>query len=81
VAEPYTVGFPKPEEFFGFLVTGEETVVEVYAKTALLVSWMTVFVGDPLYNPYGKNRPGDGLKVFPSPKGVKNIFDSAPEDF
>jgi hypothetical protein len=56
-------------------------VVEVYAKTALLVSWMTVFVGDPLYNPYGKNRPGDGLKVFPSPKGVKNIFDSAPEDF
>ncbi len=81
VAEPYTVGFPKPEEFFGFLVTGEETVVEVYAKTALLVSWMTVFVGDPLYNPYGKSKPGDGGKVFPSPKGVKNIFDSAPEDF
>ena len=23
VAEPYTVGFPKPAEFFGFLATGE----------------------------------------------------------
>ena len=81
VAEPYTVGFPKPEEFFGFLVTGEETVVEVYAKTALLVSWMTVFVGDPLYNPYGATKGGLKKFVFPSPKGVKNIFNTSPEDF
>jgi len=81
VAEPYTVGFPKPEEFFGFLVTGEETVVEVYAKTALLVSWMTVFVGDPLYNPYGATKGGMKKFVFPSPKGVKNIFNTSPEDF
>jgi uncharacterized protein (TIGR03790 family) len=81
VAEPYTVGFPKPEEFFGFLLTGEETVVEVYAKTALLVSWMTVFVGDPLYNPYGASKPGVRKFVHPSPKGVRNIFDSAADDF
>jgi uncharacterized protein (TIGR03790 family) len=81
VAEPYTVGFPKPEEFFGFLLTGEEAVVEVYAKTALLVSWMTVFVGDPLYNPYGASKPGVRKFVHPSPKGVRNIFDSAADDF
>lgn len=35
VAEPYTVGFPKPAEFFGFLVTGEYPLVECYWKTAL----------------------------------------------
>ena len=32
-AEPYTVGFPKPAEFFGFLATGEYTLVECYART------------------------------------------------
>ena len=36
VAEPYTVGFPKPAEFFGFLATGEYTLVECYARTVLL---------------------------------------------
>jgi uncharacterized protein (TIGR03790 family) len=52
VAEPYTIGFPKPAEFFGFLATGEFTLVECYSRTVLLASWMTVLVGDPLYNPY-----------------------------
>ncbi len=33
-------------------VTGEYTMVECYARTTLLCSWMTVLVGDPLYNPY-----------------------------
>ena len=41
VAEPYTVGFPKPAEFFGFLVTGEYTLVECYSRTLVLTSWMT----------------------------------------
>lgn len=71
VAEPYTVGFPKPAEFFGFLATGRHTLVECYWKTSLFASWMTVLVGDPLYNPYAK-APGltDG-QVRPSPKGGK----------
>ncbi len=57
VAEPYTIGFPKPAEFFGLLATGEYTLVECYAKSMLLCSWMTVLVGDPLYNPYkGQHR-------------------------
>jgi uncharacterized protein (TIGR03790 family) len=73
VSEPYTIGFPKPAEFFGLLVTGEYTLVECYARTMLFCSWMTVLVGDPLYNPYkgaGKLKVSD---VVPSPKGGKNI--------
>lgn len=56
VSEPYTIGFPKPAEFFGFLITGKYTLVETYSRTIYLTSWMTVLVGDPLYNPY-KNIP------------------------
>ena len=69
VSEPYTIGFPKPAEFFGYLATGEYTLVECYWKTELLASWMTVLVGDPLYNPY-KNTPKLKLEqVKPSPEG------------
>jgi uncharacterized protein (TIGR03790 family) len=67
VAEPYTIGFPKPAEFFGMLATGEYTLVECYHRTALLTSWMTVLVGDPLYNPYGKTPKLKGEQVKPSP--------------
>jgi uncharacterized protein (TIGR03790 family) len=73
VSEPYTVGFPKPAEFFGLLATGEYTLVECYARTMLFCSWMTVLVGDPLYTPY---KSGTKLKladVIPSPKGGRNI--------
>ena len=70
VAEPYTVGFPKPAEFFAFLATGKYTRVECYAKTTLLTSWMGVLVGDPLYNPFARSpllKEGD---IKPSPKGA-----------
>jgi len=68
VAEPYTIAFPKPAEFFGFLATGKYTLVETYSRTTYLTSWMTVLVGDPLYNPY-KNTPmvKESL-IEPSPK-------------
>ena len=49
--------------------------MECYARSLLLCSWMTVLVGDPLYNPY-KNAAGVKLKpadVVPSPKGGKKI--------
>ncbi len=75
VAEPYTIGFPKPAEFFGLLATGEYTLVECYSRTMLFCSWMTVLVGDPLYNPC-KNAKGISLKssdVKPSPKDGKNL--------
>ena len=74
VAEPYTVGFPKPAEFFGFLVTGRFCLVECYYRTALFNSWMTVLVGDPLYNPYAKNPRLNVEQVKPSPKGGKFLL-------
>ncbi len=69
VAEPYTVAFPKPAEFFGFLATGKYTLVEVYANTTLITSWMMTLVGDPLYNPYAKSPLLKEADVEPSPKG------------
>jgi uncharacterized protein (TIGR03790 family) len=73
VAEPYTVGFPKPAEFFGFLVTGEYTLVECYSRSLVLTSWMCTLIGDPLYNPYKNNPRMKSDKVVPSPRGGKFI--------
>jgi uncharacterized protein (TIGR03790 family) len=73
VSEPYTVGFPKPAEFFGLLATGEYTLVECYARTMLFCSWMTVLVGDPLYVPYKSGTKLKSADVVPSPKGGKNL--------
>ena len=67
VAEPYTVGFPKPAEFFGLLTTGQYTLVECYYRTLLLNSWMTVLIGDPLYNPYAHSPKLKAEQVQPSP--------------
>jgi uncharacterized protein (TIGR03790 family) len=74
VAEPYTMGFPKPAEFFGFLATGEYTLVESYSRSLLFCSWMTVLVGDPLYNPFKKSPRLKVADVVPSPKGGRNII-------
>jgi uncharacterized protein (TIGR03790 family) len=73
VNEPYTVGFPKPAEFFGFLATGEYTLVESYSRSVLMCSWMTVLVGDPLYNPFKHNAKLKVSDVVPSPKGGRNM--------
>jgi uncharacterized protein (TIGR03790 family) len=73
VAEPYTIGFPRPEEFFGFLVTGEYTLVECYARTTMLTSWTMCLVGDPLYNPYAKTPKLKSWEVLPSPQGAVRI--------
>ena len=71
VSEPYTIGFPKPAEFFGFLATGQYTLAEVYYRTVILISWQGTLVGDPLYNPFAKNPALKAADVFSSPKGVK----------
>jgi hypothetical protein len=71
VSEPYTLGFPKPAEFFGFLVTGKYTLVECYSKTVVFSSWMTVLVGDPLYNPFARNSRLRPEQVLPSPRGSR----------
>jgi uncharacterized protein (TIGR03790 family) len=69
VAEPFTIGFPKPEEFFGMLATGKYTLVESYGRSVMLTSWMGTLIGDPLYNPYGKRPAISEDQVFASPKG------------
>ena len=74
VGEPYTLGFPKPEEFFGFLATGEFTLVECYARTLNLTSWMCTLIGDPLYNPYKATPKLKSSQVHPSPKGGKFLL-------
>jgi uncharacterized protein (TIGR03790 family) len=71
VAEPYTVGFPKPAEFFAMVATGEHTLVESYARSILFCSWMTVLIGDPLYNPFAKDPKLKTEAVVPSPKGSR----------
>ena len=71
VAEPYTIGFPKPAEFFGTLVTGDYTLVETYWRTVMFSSWMTVLVGDPLYNPYARSPKLKLEQIKPSPAGVR----------
>jgi uncharacterized protein (TIGR03790 family) len=71
VAEPYTLGFPKPAEFFGFLATGKYTLVECYSRTIMFNSWMTVLVGDPLYNPFARNPRLRPEQVRPSPRTEK----------
>ena len=70
VGEPYTVGFPKPAEFFGLLATGRYTLVECYARTTRLTSWMMTLVGDPLYTPFGKAAKVKEADVKPSPNGT-----------
>lgn len=74
VAEPYTVGFPKPAEFFGLLATGIYTLAECYGKTVLFASWMGTLVGDPLYNPYKADPRLKVEDVKPSPKGGRSAF-------
>ena len=51
------------------VVTGQYTLVECYWKTSLFASWMTVLVGDPLYNPYAKTPKLKSEQVKPSPEG------------
>jgi hypothetical protein len=49
-------------------------LVLVFGKTLLLNSWMTVLVGDPLYNPFAKTPLLKVDQVHVSPKGSPWIF-------
>jgi uncharacterized protein (TIGR03790 family) len=74
VSEPYTIGFPKPAEFFGLLMTGEYCVAEVYAKSVLVASWQNILIGDPLYNPYRGQKRFAASDIKPSPTGAPAMF-------
>ena len=66
VTEPYLSAFPPPTLFFPLLISGNYTLVEVYAMSNPLISWQMILVGDPLYNPF-KNNPALILKNAPPP--------------
>jgi len=55
VGEPYLHSFPRADEFFPLLLTGEPTLAEVFWQTNLLTSWMITVIGDPLYRPFKLN--------------------------
>ncbi len=74
VAEPFTIGFPKPAEFFGMLATGKYTLVECYGRNVMLTSWMGTLICDPLYNPYGRKPALAEEKIFASPKGGRFLL-------
>lgn len=52
VFEPYTVGFPYEGIFWDRIARGW-TFGEAAVASSQLVSWQAVFLGDPLYRPYG----------------------------
>ncbi|MFZ2087757.1 MAG: TIGR03790 family protein [Desulfobaccales bacterium] len=68
VGEPYLTAFPLPDEFFPLLMTGQQSLLEVYFRTVPHLSWMMTLIGDPLYRPFQKtpawliqaSSPGDG---------------------
>ncbi|RIK80789.1 MAG: hypothetical protein DCC67_08960, partial [Planctomycetota bacterium] len=59
VYEPYLFAFPRPEEFFALLLTGQLSLVECYYQSQPFTSWNMALIGDPLYRPF-KNRPMSG---------------------
>ncbi|MBL7031952.1 MAG: TIGR03790 family protein [Nitrospira sp.] len=66
VSEPYLSAFPPPSIFFPLFMSGEYTLVEVFAMTNPFLSWQMILVGDPLYNPF-RNNPAFFIKDPPPP--------------
>lgn len=52
VYEPYVQGFPLPELFFGYLIEGYFSLGEAFLISLPYLSWQTVLIGDPLYQPF-----------------------------
>lgn len=76
VAEPYLAAFPRPAEFFGFLLTGQWTLAECYYRTLAFNSWMMTLLGDPLYNPFRDHPQLSPDDVQPSPQGSKPLWEA-----
>ncbi len=54
VHEPYVQGFPLPEVFFSKLAEGYLSLGESYLVSLPYLSWQTVLIGDPLYQPFSQ---------------------------
>jgi uncharacterized protein (TIGR03790 family) len=68
-AEPYLHAFPLPSRFFGYLLTGEYTLVECYYRSCPLLSWQMALLGDPLYRPFAGRAvlKEEDVQALPSP--------------
>lgn len=55
VHEPFLQSMPRPDRFFGLLMTGQFTLAETFALSNPNVSWMVILIGDPLYTPFKAN--------------------------
>jgi len=53
VNEPYVAGMPEYDQFFLYLTQGASYGEAAYESTRL-GAWMVLWVGDPLYRPYGQ---------------------------
>lgn len=56
VNEPYVAGMPEYDQFFYYLLQGASYGEAAYESTVVSY-WMMVWVGDPLYRPYGAAPP------------------------
>jgi len=73
VAEPYLFSFPRPQDFFGLLLTGRFTLAECFAYTSPCASWMQMLLGDPLYRPFA-SRPYLKLEQIFAPQEIPEAF-------
>jgi uncharacterized protein (TIGR03790 family) len=71
VSEPYLHAFPRPEEFFPILYTGQYTLAETYWLTVPMTSWKLILIGDPLYRPYAA---GPAVKFEDLPPGIRGAL-------
>ncbi|MFI4911761.1 MAG: TIGR03790 family protein [Sedimentisphaeraceae bacterium JB056] len=55
VDEPYLNAFPKPDEFFSYLLEGQ-TAAEAYAASKPYNSWQMLLIADPLYRPLADRK-------------------------
>jgi len=95
LAEPLSVGIPLVPRFLRALSQGFSFAEACYNSLYLAESWMTVFIGDPLYNPFinlwlhaASNSNGDST---PPSLAVTNnhdtltiyawLNDASPDDF
>ena len=75
VAEPYLAAFPRADDFFPLLMTGQLSLAECYWRTEPLAGWRMAIVGDPLYTPYKADPP---LTVGDLPLRLRGLFAAAP---
>jgi uncharacterized protein (TIGR03790 family) len=54
VAEPYVIGLMEYDQFFRHLFAGYSFAEAAYMATPM-AEWMAVYLGDPLYRPYGES--------------------------